>query len=78
VLVHERSTELIKRHGAVMFARFSAAVLPTLCAQAPGERIHSGKPAGASNSGISIRSSGAKESPYGTSGPGTSGCLISG
>ncbi len=47
----------------VMFARFSAAVLPTLCAQAPGERIHSGKPAGASNSGISIRSPGANESP---------------
>lgn len=35
----------------VMIRRLSAAVVPTRCAQPAGERIHSGRPAGVSNSG---------------------------
>ena len=47
----------------VMLRRLSAAVFPTRCAQAWGERIHSGTPAGTSNSGISTRSFGLKSGP---------------
>ena len=47
----------------VMSRRLSAAVAPWRWAQAAGERIQSGMPAGTSNSGISTRSLGAKASP---------------
>ena len=47
----------------VMSPRLAAAVEPTRCAQAAGERIQSGRPAGASYSGISTSSSGWKASP---------------
>lgn len=47
----------------VMSRRLSAAVAPWRLAQAAGERIQSGMPAGTSNSGISTRSLGAKASP---------------
>src|SRR5690242_14283648 len=59
-----------------MLRRLAAEVLPTRSAQSWGERIHSGRPAGTSNSGISMRSPDLKLVPYGTSGPGVSGLLI--
>jgi hypothetical protein len=47
----------------VMLRRLAAALAPTRSAQAFGERIHAGKPAGTSNSGISTRSLGLKLLP---------------
>ena len=47
----------------VMFRRLELAVLPTRSDQVRGDRIQSGRPAGTSNSGISMRSPALKFEP---------------